>query len=170
MDSKPKAYIAGPLGFSEAGRSFYYQKFLPFIESLGFEILDPWRMTADTVIKRDRSLPPNRENWEKRNRDIGEKNETFIKECDIVIATLDGSDVDSGTAAEIGYAAALGKPIFGYRGDFRQAGENEATIVNLQVEHFIYKNGGVIVETYTDLHPHLKQFVKEKSRYENKIY
>lgn len=165
METKLKAYIAGPLGFSEAGRLFYYEKFLPFIESCGLEVLDPWHMKADTIIKKDRTLPagrPGQETWKERNLAIGEKNDKDIKECDLVIANLDGADVDSGTAAEIGYATALGKPIFGYRGDFRQAGDNEASVVNLQVEHFIYKNGGVIVETYKDLQVPLEEFCKKR--------
>ena len=58
---------------------------------------------------------------------------------------LDGADVDSGTAAEIGYAFARGKPIVGYRGDVRLAGDNEAAVVNLQVEYFIRASGGTIV-------------------------
>lgn len=46
-------------------------------------------------------------------------------------------DVDSGTAAEIGFAYALGKPVVGWRSDCRQAGDNAASVVNLQVEHFL---------------------------------
>lgn len=38
-----------------------------------------------------------------------------------MLAILDGQDVDSGTAAEIGYAFARRKPIVGYRGDLRVA-------------------------------------------------
>lgn len=37
-----------------------------------------------------------------------------IDSCDIMVAVLDGADVDSGTAAEMGYAYAKGKPIFAY--------------------------------------------------------
>jgi glutathione S-transferase len=59
-----------------------------------------------------------------------------------VFAVLDGTDVDSGTAAEIGYAAALGCTIVGLRTDFRMAGDNPAAPVNLQVLHFINKSGG----------------------------
>jgi len=55
---------------------------------------------------------------------------------------LDGSDVDSGTAAEIGYAFAQKKKIFGYRSDFRLAADNEGAMVNLQVEYFICASGG----------------------------
>jgi len=76
---------------------------------------------------------------------IGKNNAEAIKRSDIVVAVLDGTDVDSGTAAEVGFAAALGKTIIGYRGDFRQARDNEGAVVNLQVEYFIRQTGGEIV-------------------------
>ena len=62
-----------------------------------------------------------------------------------MFAVLDGTDVDSGTAAEIGYAFARGKKILGYRGDFRLSADNEGATVNLQVEYFIRESGGDIV-------------------------
>ena len=64
---------------------------------------------------------------------------------------LDGADVDSGTAAEIGYAFARGTPIVGYRGDFRLAGDNEGAVVNLQVEYFIRASGGTIVTRLAEI-------------------
>lgn len=67
----------------------------------------------------------------------------MIQRADAVLAILDGSDVDSGTAAEVGFAAALEKPVVGYRTDIRQAGEAGA-VVNLQVEYFIRVTGGRI--------------------------
>jgi nucleoside 2-deoxyribosyltransferase len=73
-----------------------------------------------------------------------------------VVAVLDGVDVDSGTAAEIGYAFARGKLIVGYRGDFRLSADNEGSIVNLQVEYFIRESGGTIVERYEDLESALR--------------
>jgi nucleoside 2-deoxyribosyltransferase len=39
--------------------------------------------------------------------------------ADSVVACLDGSDVDSGTAWEVGYAYAQRKTVFGLRTDFR---------------------------------------------------
>lgn len=53
-----------------------------------------------------------------------------INRCDIVIAFLDGPDVDSGTCVEIGYAYANRKPIIGIRTDFRSS-EDEG--MNLMV-------------------------------------
>ena len=48
---------------------------------------------------------------------------------------LDGVDVDSGTAWEIGYAHALDKPVYGLRTDFRTLGI-EGT-VNLMIERSV---------------------------------
>jgi nucleoside 2-deoxyribosyltransferase len=42
-----------------------------------------------------------------------------IAESDIIVANLDGSDSDSGTSFECGYAFAIGKPVLGVRTDFR---------------------------------------------------
>ena len=75
--------------------------------------------------------------WRWLNRAMGERNRLAIDACDVLMAVLDGVDVDSGTAAEVGYAFARGKLIMGYRGDFRLSSDNEGAAVNLQVEHFI---------------------------------
>lgn len=53
-----------------------------------------------------------------------------ILTSDLVVAILDGADVDSGTCVEIGYAYANKKPIIGVRTDFR-ASEDKG--VNLMV-------------------------------------
>ena len=59
--------------------------------------------------------------------------------------------MDSGTAAEIGYAFARDKPVIGYRGDVRLAGDNEGAIVNLQVEYFIRASGGTVLTRLADV-------------------
>jgi len=47
-----------------------------------------------------------------------------IKKSDIILAVLDGTDADSGTSFEAGYALALGKKIIGLRTDFRNTGDD----------------------------------------------
>lgn len=54
-----------------------------------------------------------------------------IVDARLVVAILDGPDVDSGTAWEVGYAHALGKPIVGLRADYRGA---EGGPVNIMLE------------------------------------
>src|SRR5438105_11878059 len=154
MPTAAKIYMAGPLGFSEAGRHFYNSVLVPFVNGLGYEVLDPWPLTDPHKIEAVQRLPygsERREAWRKLNREMGATNRAAIDAAHGVVAILDGTDVDSGTAAEIGYAFARGKLIVGYRGDRRRAGENAGALVNLQVEYFIRASGGTIVTRLADL-------------------
>jgi nucleoside 2-deoxyribosyltransferase len=149
-----KIYLASPLGFSQAGRAFHDDALVPLLRGLGHEVLDPWRLTDTTRIEAVATMPygaEKRDAWRRLNAKIGGNNMEAIDRADAVLAVLDGVDVDSGTAAEIGYAFARGKPILGYRGDFRLAGDNEGGLVNLQVEFFIRESGGDIVTRIADI-------------------
>jgi nucleoside 2-deoxyribosyltransferase len=149
-----RIYMAGPLGFSEAGRHFHDKVLVPFVAGLGFEILDPWTLVDEARVEAIRAMeygPARRDAWRALSAVMGATNRAAIDRADGVVAVLDGVDVDSGTAAEIGYAFARGKLIVGYRGDFRLSADNEGSTVNLQVEYFIRESGGTIVERYRDL-------------------
>lgn len=149
-----KIYVAGPLGFSEAGRLFYYDRLLPALTKAGHLVVDPWKLTDQGKIDAVLALPygePRREAWRELNAEIGATNRDGIDNCEGVVAVLDGVDVDSGTAAEIGYAFAKGKLIVGYRGDFRLAADNEGSTVNLQVEYFVRASGGTIAGSLDEL-------------------
>jgi nucleoside 2-deoxyribosyltransferase/predicted secreted protein len=71
-------------------------------------------------------------------RDIREQerlfscNKTALEDADIIVAIIDGADADSGTAWEMGYAFAQGKPVIALRTDFRRVGHHEH--VNLMLE------------------------------------
>jgi nucleoside 2-deoxyribosyltransferase len=146
--------MASPLGFSEAGRHFYYSVLVPFVSRLGYDVLDPWALTEARRIEAVQAMPygpAKRDAWRALNVEIAENNRAAIEGAHGVVAVLDGVDVDSGTAAEIGYAFARGKLVVGYRGDFRLSADNEGSIVNLQVEFFIRQSGGTIVTRVEDL-------------------
>ncbi len=60
-----------------------------------------------------------------------------LDESDIVVALLDGTQVDDGTAWELGYFCALreeGQHILGIRTDFRKAGDVFNAEVNLMID------------------------------------
>lgn len=119
---------------------------------MGHTLLDPWADAGGAIAIA--ALPmgeERREAWRAFNSETGRRNQQAIDACDAVFAVLDGSDVDSGTGAEIGYAYARGKPILGYRGDFRLSADNEGGIVNLQVEYFIRASGGEIISALDQL-------------------
>lgn len=146
----PMVYLAGPLGFTKAGAAYHGDVVVPQMRAAGFEVLDPWDLPAELLevfeLPKDSSV--RRARLADTNRAVGRRNAELIRDAHGVLAVLDGTDVDSGTAAEIGYAAALGKPIVGLREDLRITGDNEATLVNLQVEWFIVDSGGSLT---TDL-------------------
>jgi len=53
-----------------------------------------------------------------------------LKNASLVVAILDGADVDSGTAFECGYAYALGTDIYGLRTDIRRVSDSNSLDVN----------------------------------------
>jgi nucleoside 2-deoxyribosyltransferase len=141
-------YLASPLGFSEPGRHYAITVLMPRLAEAGWTVLDPW-VDEGGVIAVTMALPAGEERvaaLERMSRLIGERNRSLIGRADVVLAILDGPDVDSGTAAEIGWAAAHGKPVVGWRSDFRLA-EHEASRINIQVADFITVSGGGLVTT-----------------------
>jgi len=102
-------YIAGPL-FSDAERSYLE---LMVKELSNFSNLDP---DADFFL-------PHRDGGElgkgPKRKDIFELDIQQLDSSKIVVALLDGQDVDSETCVELGYAYARGKKIFGILTDFR---------------------------------------------------
>jgi nucleoside 2-deoxyribosyltransferase len=167
MSAKVRIYMAGPLGFSEAGRHFHQSVLVPFVTRLGYDVLDPWTLTDPRKIEAVQQMPygpERRDAWRALNREIGGSNRAAIDQAQGLVAVLDGVDVDSGTAAEIGYAFARGKLIVGYRGDFRLSADNEGSLVNLQVEFFIRESGGTIVHRCEDLAAPLSTLLPGASR------
>jgi nucleoside 2-deoxyribosyltransferase len=65
---------------------------------------------------------------------IFQANLQALSEADIMVAMLDGPQVDDGTAWEIGYFFMQDKKILGLRTDFRRAGETDNSRVNLMIE------------------------------------
>ena len=137
-----RCYIASPLGFTDAGRHWYHAVLLPALAPL-VEVVDPWSLaTAEELAAGAGS----RDFW----LSLGARNDEAIRSCELLVAVLDGQELDSGTAAEVGFAAALGLRCYGLRTDVREHGER-GVHVNLQVEHFVVASGGAVVATVDDL-------------------
>jgi len=141
-----KAYIASPLGFTEPTRRFYNDSYLPALRAIGIDTMCPWAMTdpaeglhvldIDSVVERSAR-------YDEFLSRVFARNEQGIRDAEIVIAQLDGTDADAGTAWEVGFAYALGKTIFGWRSDWRNSGEL-AGRVTVMAEGSIPLSGGFI--------------------------
>lgn len=148
-------YLASPLGFAESTRGFMREtiaRLTPIVT-----VNNPWDDTsfAADIERAWQIVDPieRRALWKRINDGLGSKNSEAIRASDGMVAVLDGVDIDSGTAAEIGYAYGLGKRIYGLRTDFRLTGENEVSVVNLQVRYFIDQSGGDLLTTVDALLP-----------------
>ncbi|MDQ3678120.1 MAG: nucleoside 2-deoxyribosyltransferase [Actinomycetota bacterium] len=143
--ARPRCYIASPLGFSEAGRAYYGERYLPALAE-HVEPIDPWTLTEPAAFATARETGREHE----LGLDVGARNAAAIRGAQLLIAHLDGQEVDAGTASEVGYAAALGRPCLGLRSDLRTSGE-PGMAVNLQVEAFIVLSGGFIASSLDEL-------------------
>ncbi|RQD84681.1 MAG: nucleoside 2-deoxyribosyltransferase [Methanocalculus sp. MSAO_Arc2] len=114
-----RVYLASPL-FSEAERR-YNEMIRDLLTTHCFEVYFPQEVGQDTSYRPYEAMEA-----------IFNSHCAALKNCDWMVAIIDGSDADSGTAWEMGYVCALGIPVISLRTDFRQVGQNE--YVNLMLE------------------------------------
>jgi nucleoside 2-deoxyribosyltransferase len=143
--ARPRCYVASPLGFSEAGRDYYARCYLPALAA-HVEPVDPWALASADEFAAARAQGREHE----LGIEVGTRNAEAIRGAQLVIAQLDGQEVDAGTAAEVGYAAALGLPCLALRSDLRASGE-PGMRVNLQLEAFVVLSGGFVAGSLAEL-------------------
>ena len=106
MSTRPRLYLAGP------------EVFLPDAMALAREKVEVCdRHGFEGVFPKDKSL--NLANLSKREqaRRIAAANEALMRSCPGLIANLTpfrGVSMDAGTAFEVGFMRALGRPVLGY--------------------------------------------------------
>ncbi len=125
-----KIYLAGSL-FSEAERD-WMKKLKNQIERFAAEsgrtvhVIWPYELITQPELEQLGG---------KAKHEIFLRCKAELDKSDILIALLDGPQVDDGTAREIGYYYALRRGrIIGIRTDFRNAGESEGATVNAMIE------------------------------------
>jgi len=114
----PRIYLAGPEVFLPNALEIGRRK-AELCAAAGFEGLFPLDQTLDLS-----GLPGS-----EQARRISLANEGLMRTCDLIIANMTpfrGVSMDSGTAFEIGFMRALGRPVLGYSNvalDLRQRSE-----------------------------------------------
>lgn len=118
-----RIYQAGPL--FTAAEIRWHQDFKQQLTDAGYEVQWPGDFFSQEEIDSWGADAP---------KSIMERDSAAIDACDTVVALLDGPQVDDGTAWEIGYAYAKGKPVVGIRTDFRNGGDTVHGRVNAMIE------------------------------------
>jgi len=136
-----KVFLAAPL-FSEAERNFN-SKVAKRLRDEGFEV---WLAQEYPFIH---------EGTSKEKKKIYEEDISALKACDFVVAILDGVEVDSGVAFEMGYAVAIRKPVLGLKTDHRAFSKVED--VNLMLEVTLIK----LCSSIEDIVNELKNFSRK---------
>ncbi len=129
--SQYRVYIAAPL-FSEAERQ-YNLSIEELLRKTFFKVYLPQQEGDDSDL-RDK----------KEQVRILSENLKALENADIIVAIIDGADVDSGTAWEMGYAFARGKRVIALRTDFRRVGSHEKV-------NFMLEESATVVTSTNDL-------------------
>jgi nucleoside 2-deoxyribosyltransferase len=125
-----KIYLSGPL-FSRADIA-WGERVKSFLE----DRLDSVRIIWPHELSSCRAGP----------QQIFEANLQALEDADLMVAILDGPQVDDGTAWEVGYFFRQGKKILGIRTDIRRAGEADNSRVNLMIECSCHEIAGSLEE------------------------
>lgn len=125
-------YLAGPDGFTLPGRLFH-KNLQEELHNRNYRAISPWNLAEDTKALLGKSYAEEK----KFNETVYSGNKEHIERVDLVLARLDGVQVDDGTGFEIAYAEARNTPVIGYRTDFREAGDNPTANVNIMIDESI---------------------------------
>lgn len=137
-----RIYLAGPL-FTMAEREWNVN----LKKALEEHAIDVW-------------LPQENEPRERTANEIFLKDVEGIDWSDITVAIMDGADPDSGTAWEVGYTFAKGKPIILIRTDFRTNPDGFAPynlMLTESANHQIYLPGRNVYEIAFAVNEKLKK-------------
>ncbi len=148
----PNLYLASPLGFCPEFKP-YLERVKARLRQLGYETFDPWAQPFSNAIREASGIEDYNErvaSLTRLARDVGYSNENAIRECKMLLAVLDGAEIDSGTASEIGFAVGIGRRSYGLRTDWRDSGEFGLPL-NLQVLHFIERSGGKLFRSIEEI-------------------
>lgn len=118
MSEKISVYLAGPL-FSRSEIDWAKDLKKEIEAALGerVEVVWPFETASGTI------------------EEIFRANHAALRRSALMVAILDGAQVDDGTAWEVGFHYALfGRRAIGIRTDIRKAGEAPESLVNLMIE------------------------------------
>lgn len=117
---KKQLYVAGPL-FTQA--EWTWNAKLAAALRARYDVVLPQEASAHMLAGTEPFSPGA----------LFQTNVASLERADVVIAILDGADVDSGTAWECGYAHKLRTPVIGLRTDLRRGGDDPGAGVNLML-------------------------------------
>ncbi len=118
MRTMPTIYLAGPL-FSVSERIFNRQLAAALTAAIPGAVVE---------LPQDYKYH-GKFNDKKFFKQVYEACIAGVERADMIVAMLDGPSADDGTAFEVGYAIAKGKPVIGVRTDYRASQESGCNLM-----------------------------------------
>ena len=106
-----RIYIASGLGFGALTRTTVLARIISKVESMGFEVIDPFRDNNELDCITKRSIDTELQ--------IARNDIEGVRRADAVLCVISSPIPDEGSMIEVGYAMALGKSVFYLNDDFR---------------------------------------------------
>ncbi len=116
-----KIYLANSYGFSTQQKDLL-KPMIQALEKLGLEVWEPFA--------RNNQIDFSNPGWAYK---IGQADLSDVRNCDAIMAIVNGTPPDEGVMVELGVAIALGKKIFLFRDDFRKCTDCEMYPLNLMI-------------------------------------
>lgn len=144
MDKK-RIYVAGPFSTPDEKKALTHMIDIlkkgcedAKAHDLDIELYIPMEFKVEGDFQKEDGTwnLPNQE-WAHR---VYENDIKELKNCDMMICMYVGHRSTTGTAFEIGYATALGKPIIGYIPEFAK-NENMSLMILNSMDHMMFDNG-----------------------------
>lgn len=117
---KKTIYLANAHGFSTSASALLLPPLVAELEKLGLEVWEPFA--------RNNQVNVSEPGW---TRKICDADVSDVKNADAIFAVVNGTPPDEGVCIELGIAAALGKPTFLFRDDFRRCSDSIEFPLNL---------------------------------------
>ena len=135
-----RIYLAGPL--FTAAEWHWNSQLADVLRAAGHEVFLPQEHAEKYLDETGQITDPS---------SLFGDNVSEIDDAQAVLAILDGADVDSGTAWEVGYAVAKNKLIVGLRTDLRRSGDTEDDL-NLMLaqslnKRLLLRNPGLSIQS-----------------------
>lgn len=121
----PILYIANGIGFNAHARTHTLGVIVNVVESMGFEVIEPFRDNNELSLTRERNV--------ESELKIAALDRKGVEQADGVLCVISSPIPDEGSMIEVGMAMALGKPVFYMNDDFRFRPNGHTLPMNLML-------------------------------------
>ena len=153
-----KVFVGDPTGLSEKNRRFHSETLVEDLMHAGYKVDGPWALTPPRCTLYD--FDPTQQKWHglwlALSQAVGKQTFAMIEAADVVLVMMESEELLGVTAAAMGYAYALSKPVIIYKDAPVPVFGTGYARVGLPAEFLAGANGGTVVCSMKELMEELR--------------